>query len=175
MTNIDYKAYVKSYPDFPKPGIMFRDIFPLISDVTVFKAAIKDIAKKSAALKPDKILLIEARGFIVGTALSLEMGVSMIPARKMGKLPGKTISYEYTLEYGKDVMQIPVNVIQPGDRVLLADDVLATGGTAKTAAKLVNIAKGIPVGLASVMELEFLNGRKLLNEHDIEVVTLMKY
>ena len=170
---IDFLKYVKSYPDFPQPGILFRDIFPLIAKVDIFRAAIDQIAEMTSELAADKILAIDARGFIVGTALSLKTGISVVPARKPGKLPGKNISYSYDLEYGTDCLQLPRGAISAGERVLIADDVLATGGTAKAACELIRLAKALPVGMASLMELKYLNGRKQLAEYNFKIYSLM--
>ncbi|MBL0690776.1 MAG: adenine phosphoribosyltransferase [SAR324 cluster bacterium] len=175
MKGKKYANYIDTYPDFPIPNVFFRDIFPLIAEVSVFKEMIEKLADKSKSLSPDKILSVEARGFIIGTALSLEMGISMLPARKKGKLPGEKVSYEYKLEYGTSTLQIMRNAIKPGERVLLADDVLATGGTTHAAIRLIKAAGGVPVGLASLIELTFLKGRKLIEDKTFQVISLVEY
>ena len=165
MNTDSYLKLIASYPDFPKKGILFRDIFPLVGNPKIFRQVIGDLAKLAETLKPDRLLAIEARGFIIGVALSLEMEMNMLPARKAGKLPGKTLTYEYALEYNTDTMQIPDGIIQPGEKVLVVDDVLATGGTALAAMKLVEMAKGKAVGLLALIELEFLKGAEKLKAH----------
>ena len=171
----DFLPYIHAYPDFPKPGVLFRDIFPLIGNPKVFRQAIQAMAEISTRFRPTKILSIEARGFIVGSVLSLEMDVGMLPARKRGKLPGETITYQYDLEYGSDALQIPKGSIQKGDRVLIADDVLATGGTARAAMELTKLAGGEPVGLIAIIELSFLKGKEHLQKFGLETASLLHF
>jgi adenine phosphoribosyltransferase len=170
---MDLKMNIRDIPDFPKPGIMFKDITPLLSNHAAFRKAIKDISGHFAGQEIDLILGAEARGFIFGSALAYEMGVGFIPARKPGKLPHKTTNATYELEYGTDSLEIHEDAIAPGQRVLVVDDVLATGGTARAKADLIEKLQGEVAGLAFLIELAFLEGRVKLGGYD--VFSLIRY
>ena len=159
--------------DFPKPGINFRDITTLLKDPKVFNASIEELYRLCKDKSPEKIACIESRGFILGAPLAFKLGAGFVPIRKKGKLPAETVSEEYTLEYGKDSIEIHKDAIVPGERVLLHDDLLATGGTMQAAARLVQRLGGIIVGMSFLIELEFLKGRDLLSP--FEVQSIIKY
>ncbi len=163
----DLKKLIRDVPDFPKPGILFKDITPLLADASAFGRIIKIFAERYAGEKIDKILGIESRGFIFGAPLSIELGVGFVPVRKHGKLPWTKVSEEYVLEYGKDRLEMHADALNPGDRVLIVDDLLATGGTVGAVCRMVEKQKAIAASLAFVVELDFLNGRKNLLQKDI--------
>ncbi len=173
MDNIDLKSRIRNIPDFPKKGIMFRDITTLIKDPASFQFVIDYFADLYKDKKIDVIVGIESRGFIFGAALAYAMGKEFAIIRKPGKLPHKTISQEYELEYGKDKIEIHEDAIMPGQHVLLIDDLLATGGTMEAAAKLVEKLGGVVEGIAFVIELTFLNGREKLKNYNVH--SLVKY
>lgn len=164
---------IRDIPDFPKPGIIFKDITPLLSDVKSFQKVIDTFAKRYADKAIDDIVAIESRGFIFGSALAYRIDAGFVPVRKRGKLPYKTESVEYALEYGTDVIEIHQDAIHPGSRVLVIDDLLATGGTAKATCNLVEKTGGTVVECGFVIELAFLNGREKLKGH--EVFSLIQY
>lgn len=165
---VDLKSYIRDIPDFPKKGIIFKDITPLLADKNAFKYAIDSLANLLTNLTIDLVLGAEARGFIVGSALAYRLGCGFIPARKPGKLPYLVTSALYDLEYGQDALEVHEDAIAPGQKVLVVDDVLATGGTAKAKAELVERLGGEVVGLAFLIELSFLQGRKKLQGHNIQ-------
>jgi adenine phosphoribosyltransferase len=169
----DLKELIRSIPDFPKKGIMFRDITPLLRDAKGFKRAVKDIAKKYAAAKPDLVVGVEARGFIIGPPVALELGAGFVPVRKRGKLPYKTKSASYQLEYGTDKVEIHADAVEPGQKVLMVDDLLATGGTMAATCDLVESMGGKIVGVAFLIELSSLKGREKLTKYD--VLSLIDY
>ena len=169
----DLKGLIRSIPDFPKKGIVFRDITPLLSDADGLKQAVEAIAKKFKAAKPELVVGVEARGFIIGPAVALKLGAGFVPVRKPGKLPFKTKSASYKLEYGTDKVEIHADAVRPGQKVLMVDDLLATGGTMAATCKLVETMGGRIVGCAFLIELSFLNGRDKLKKHDI--FTLIDY
>jgi len=169
----DLKGLIRSIPDFPKKGIVFRDITPLLADADGFKQAVEAIAKRFKAAKPEMVVGVEARGFIIGPAVALKLGAGFVPVRKPGKLPYKTKSASYQLEYGTDKIEIHADAVQPGQKVLIVDDLLATGGTAAATCDLVETMGGRIVGCAFLIELSFLNGREKLKKHD--VFTLIDY
>ena len=164
---INLEKYVRNIPDFPKPGILFRDVTTLIQDGPAFKAAIDKLVKKYKNQKIDKIVAVEARGFIFGAALAYRLGIGFVPVRKKGKLPFKTNSVTYSLEYGSDTLEIHQDAISTADKVLIVDDLLATGGTVKAVTELVEGLKGEIAGIAFVIELFDLNGRDKLKGYDI--------
>ncbi len=164
---IDLKNYIRTIPDFPKPGILFKDITPLLSHPTAFRESIKQIADHYRDLKIDKIMAAEARGFIFATPLSLELNAGFIPVRKPGKLPFDTQSFHYELEYGTDTLEIHVDAIKQGERVLMVDDLLATGGTMQACIKLAEDSGANVVGCAFLLELDDLKGRDLLPGQDV--------
>lgn len=158
---------IRDIPDFPKPGIIFKDIMPLLANGEALRDTIDQLAELAAPLKPDIILGAEARGFILGSALAYKLGCGFITARKPGKLPYTTVSAKYALEYGFDSLEVHIDAIERGQRVLICDDLLATGGTAKAKIDLVERLDGIVCGLAFVIELDFLAGREKLQGYDV--------
>ncbi len=163
----DIKRKIRDIPDFPKPGIIFKDITPLLSDARAFQQVIDSFAKRYASKMIDAVVSIESRGFIFGAALAYRIEAGFIPVRKKGKLPYKTEEVEYGLEYGTDIIQIHQDAVHAGSRVLIIDDVLATGGTARAACDLVQKVGGQVVECAFLMELSFLNGRDKLKDQEI--------
>jgi adenine phosphoribosyltransferase len=164
---MDLASYIRDIPDFPKPGVMFKDITPLLASAEGFRAAIDALAEPYAAAGVTKVLGAEARGFILGGALAYKLGAGFIPARKPGKLPWTTTSADYALEYGTDSLEMHIDAVDPSDRVLIVDDVLATGGTASAKADLVTRAGATVVGFAFLMELDFFHGRDKLGDHTV--------
>lgn len=162
MSSIDFDAFIPSIPDYPEPGVIFRDITPLFADAEALAAAIRELADHFRDQGITKVLGPEARGFLVGAPVAVELGAGFIPARKPGKLPRATISETYELEYGRDTIEIHADAIQPGDRVLLVDDLIATGGTISAAARLVEKAGGEVAGFACILELCFLHPEQAL-------------
>lgn len=167
------KAKVRSIPDFPKKGILFRDITPLLKDSESLREIIAHLARSLKGQKIGVVVGIESRGFIFGTALATKLGVGFVPIRKKGKLPWKTKQIACTLEYGKEILEIHQDAVKRGEKVVIVDDLLATGGTAAAAAKLVESLGGKVAKIAFVIELTFLNGRKKLKKHD--VFSLIQY
>jgi adenine phosphoribosyltransferase len=159
---IDLRQHVRDVPDFPKPGIVFKDIMPLVADPASLKQVVDELAEFARPLKPDLVLGAEARGFIFGATLAYELGVGFAAARKPGKLPYQTVRATYALEYGTDALELHVDAVRPGTRVLVHDDLLATGGTARAKFDLVRQLGGEVVGAAFVIELAFLPGREAL-------------
>jgi adenine phosphoribosyltransferase len=154
------RSHIRDVADFPKPGVMFKDINPLLADPTAFRTVIEALAEQAATLGVTKIAGIEARGFFFAAPVALQLGVGVLPIRKSGKLPGRTLSETYALEYGEATVEVQEGAVTAGDRILVIDDVLATGGTAVAAAKLLGTAGAEPVGLAVLLELTFLGGRQ---------------
>lgn len=172
-SQINFKDYIRVIPDFPQPGIRFKDITTLLKDGPAYRAAIEEMRKAVEHLKIDVVAGPEARGFVIGAPLALALGVGFAPIRKSGKLPGETIEASYDLEYGKDVLAMHKDAIQPGQRVLIADDLLATGGTIATSINLIRQLGGEIVGSAFLIELSYLTGREKLG--DMDVVSLITY
>ncbi|WP_270584603.1 adenine phosphoribosyltransferase [Bacillus smithii] len=170
---MDLKKYIAVVPDWPQPGVQFKDITPLMDNGEAFKVATDQIVAYAEKKKVDIVVGPEARGFIVGCPVAYALGVGFAPVRKEGKLPRETVKVEYGLEYGKDVLTIHKDAIKPGQRVLIIDDLLATGGTIEATIKLVEQLGGIVVGIAFLIELAYLEGRKKLDGYDI--LALMKY
>jgi len=164
---MDLARYLRDVPDFPKPGILFKDISPLLGDAEALRTTIARLAGIAWG-KIDKVAAIESRGFLFGAPLAIELCTGFVPIRKPGKLPWRTNRVEYVLEYGTDAVEMHADALQPGTRVLLVDDVLATGGTMAAAARLVETAGGIVVGCTFVLELGFLKGRSKLQPRRIE-------
>lgn len=164
---IKLQDYVRSIPDFPKKGILFRDITTLILNPKAFKASIDILVKKFKNKKITKIVAIESRGFIFGSVLAYKLGIGFVPARKKGKLPGKTTSVTYSLEYGTDTMEIHDDALNADDKVLIIDDLLATGGTVRAAIDLVEKFKAKILGIAFLIELVDLKGREKLKGYPI--------
>ena len=166
----DLASYIRDIPDFPKPGIVFKDITPLLLDARALDAAVVDLASWARPLEVDLVVAAEARGFILGAALARELGVGFVPARKPGKLPGETVSAEYILEYGVDALEMHADALADGARVLLHDDLLATGGTARALAELVESAGARIAGCGFLVELSFLGGRQKLAPYDVHAL-----
>ena len=172
---MDLKAAVRTIPDYPKPGIMFRDITTLLADARAFRRAVDELLQPMAGMKLDKVAGIEARGFIVGGAVAHQLGAGFIPLRKKGKLPHKTRSVEYALEYGTDSMEMHMDAIVEGERVFLVDDLIATGGTAEGAVKLLKEIGADVVGACFIIDLPDLGGAAKLRAMDVPVRTLMAF
>ncbi len=167
MTAVDLRAYVREVDDFPEPGIGFKDITPLLLDHSALTQAVDALAAWTAERRPDLVLGAEARGFILGAAIAMEAGCGFVPARRPGKLPPETVTARYVLEYGENALEVAADAISRGARVVIHDDVLATGGTVEAIAGLVESLGGRVVGVNFVIELSFLGGRKRLGEYDI--------
>ena len=170
---VDLGAKIRDVPDFPKEGILFKDVMPLIADPEYFAESIHRLAEWSRPREPDLILGAEARGFIFGGALAYELGAGFVPARKPGKLPWETVEATYELEYGTDSLQVHRDAIGTGARVIVLDDVLATGGTARAKCELVEQLGGTVVGVLFLIELTFLDGREKLGGYDVH--SLIQY
>jgi adenine phosphoribosyltransferase len=164
------KAKIRDVPDFPKPGIVFKDIMPLLGDPEALRATIELLAEWSEPRRPDIVLGAEARGYITGGALACRLGCGFVAARKPGKLPWRTVAAKYALEYGFDTLEVHADSILAGQRVLIHDDVLATGGTAKATIDLVEQLGGEVVGLPFIIELTFLDGRERLAGYDVHAL-----
>ena len=167
MDSEDLKKYIREVPDYPKPGILFYDITTLIKNRAGFARVVDYMTSPYLDQNVDLVLGMEARGFIFGPAMAYRLNAGFIPIRKANKLPGETVSYTYSLEYGTDTLEIHKDAIQPGQRVLIVDDLLATGGTAEAAAKLANKLGANICGLSFVVELDFLHGRDRLAPYDV--------
>ena len=166
MSN-DFKKYIRSIKDFPIKGIMFRDITTLLKEPEAIKATLSQLMLNTQGKKIDKVVGIESRGFIFGALIAKELGVGFIPVRKPGKLPAKTVTQTYQLEYGNDSIQIHKDAISKGDKVLLHDDLLATGGTAEASCRLIEKLGGEIVQISFIIELTFLKGREKLKPYDV--------
>jgi adenine phosphoribosyltransferase len=163
----DLRAYIRDVPDFPQPGILFRDVTPLLKDAAAFNAALDSMQDYVASRGADAIVGIESRGFLFGTPLAARLGLPFVPIRKPGKLPAAHMSIEYALEYGEGQLDIHSDALSPGDSVVIVDDLLATGGTAVGAAKLVELLGARVAGMAFLIELKGLEGRKRLQDYDV--------
>ena len=173
MSPVDLRTKIRDIPDFPKPGIVFKDIMPLLADAEALQTAVDDLAEWARPLEIDYVVGAEARGFILGSALAYTLGCGFISARKPGKLPYLTVGAKYALEYGFDALEMHVDAVPKGARVLVHDDLLATGGTAKAKIDLVEQLGAEVVGLAFVVELSFLGGRDKL--YPYRVHSLIQY
>jgi len=167
------QAIIRDVPDFPKKGIIFKDITPLLAAPEIFTAMIRHFADHYRGAGITKVLGIEARGFLLAAPIAIELGAGIVPVRKKGKLPYKTVSASYALEYGTDTLEVHEDAVKPGEKVLIVDDVLATGGTAAAVCELVGKLGGDAAGIAMLIELEFLKGRAKLPGRD--VYSLIKY
>lgn len=169
------KAAVRAVPDFPKPGILFRDITPVLEDAALCTAAVDGFRHALAAQRIDAIAGIESRGFLFGMPLAMALNIPFVTVRKKGKLPWKTVSYSYDLEYGSAEVEMHVDSVKPGMRVMVHDDLLATGGTAAAAAELIRKQGGTVAAFSFLIELSFLNGMHRLKPYGAEVVRLVTY
>jgi len=173
LTEHTFKELIRDIPDFPADGIIFRDITPVLKDPAAFREVISAMVESVREMRPDVIVGIESRGFVLGAPVALQLGVGFVPVRKMGKLPAETIRAEYSLEYGTNVVEMHKDAIEPGMRVAIVDDLLATGGTAGAAVQLVEELGGTVAGLSFLIELTFLNGREPLNGYNLH--TIVRY
>lgn len=175
MTAYDYEAHIIDIPDYPEPGVVFKDITPLFSDPDAMRHTVDDIVEHFRDAGITKVVGPEARGFMIGVPVALELGAGFVPARKPGKLPRETYSVSYDLEYGSDSLEIHKDAITPDDRVLIVDDLVATGGTAAATGKLIGEIGGTLVGYACILELTFLNPREELSKTgDQELFSLVQ-
>ena len=170
---MDLKALIRDIPDFPKPGILFRDITTLLNNPQGWQHLIEQMAEACQELSPDHIAGMESRGFILGATLAYKLGLGFIPVRKPGKLPAAVYSADYELEYGSDRLEMHQDAFTPGSKILIVDDLIATGGTAAATARLIAQAQGELVGFAFVVELSALNGRSKLP--DVPVISILQY
>jgi adenine phosphoribosyltransferase len=169
------KSRIRTVPHYPKQGVMFRDITTLLKDPVGFRVAINELVNRYTGVKIDRVAGIEARGFIIGAALAFQLGVGFVPIRKKGKLPAATVGHDYELEYGTDRIEMHVDAVSPGERVLLVDDLIATGGTAGAACKLIESMGGKIVECCFVIDLPDLGGRKRLEAHGHKVFALCEF
>jgi adenine phosphoribosyltransferase len=172
-TSVDLATYIRDIRDFPRPGILFRDITPLLGNAKAFSAAVDRLCADASQHTPDAIIGIESRGFLFGGPLADRLGLRFVPVRKPGKLPAPHMSVEYSLEYGENQLDIHDDALEPGQRAYIVDDLLATGGTARATAKLVELIGGVVAGLGFVIELEALQGRSQLGDYPVH--SLLRY
>lgn len=170
---MDFKPYIREIDDFPQPGISFKDITTLLQNGPVYQEVINEMARRLKGIEIDCIAGPEARGFVIGAPLAYALGVGFVPIRKSGKLPGQTIEADYALEYGKDKLAMHKDAIKAGQKVLIVDDLLATGGTIATSIHLINQLGGQVIGAAFLIELLELNGREKLGS--IDIISLVTY
>ncbi len=168
MSDLLAAALIRDIPDFPKSGILFKDITPVLGNAAAFQEVIDCFAERAGGLSPEVVVGIESRGFLFGAPLALALGVGFVPIRKVGKLPHQTISEEYALEYGTAAVEIHQDAFAPGTRVLIVDDLLATGGTALASARLVEKLGGKVAGFSFLIELSALPGRQILEAYDVQ-------
>jgi adenine phosphoribosyltransferase len=169
------RQVIRTVPDFPKPGIQFKDITPLLQDPKIGRAIVQEFASRMQGIPCDAILGVESRGFLFGYLLAIEMGIPFVPIRKSGKLPWKTIGVEYELEYGTAKVEMHEDALKPGMKVMIHDDLLATGGTAAAAAKLAEMKGATISAFTFVVELDFLQGRDKLKSYSENVISLVNY
>ena len=169
------QSVIRDVPDFPKPGILFKDITPLLEDPVLSKEILEEMKIRMAPLKPDAIIGVESRGFLYGMALAIDMGIPFITVRKKGKLPYKTVSYKYELEYGFAEVEMHVDSIKKGQRIVIHDDLLATGGTACAAAELAKMQGAEIAGFCFIIELSFLNGIEKLKPYSENIINLVAF
>lgn len=172
---MDYKDIIRTIPDWPSPGVSFKDITPVLADVEAFKKAIDDMCEPFLDAGITKVFGAEARGFFFGTTMAYKLGAGFIPARKAGKLPYVTVGEEYSLEYGKAVIEVHKDDVSKDDRILIVDDVLATGGTAAAKAHLIDRLGASLVGYSFFIELDLLNGREQLEKSNAPIHSLVRY
>lgn len=172
---VDLKEFIRDVPDFPKKGILFKDLTPVWQDAAAFRSMVEQMSAPYRDSQIGMIAGIESRGLIIGSAMAFDMNVGLVPVRKEGKLPWKTVKASYSLEYGEATTELHEDAFAPGTRVLIVDDLLATGGTASAAIQLVKSLKGSIVAAAFLVELEFLQGRQRLEKLGVEVFSLIKY
>ena len=171
--DLDLRAYIRDVPDFPQPGILFRDITPLLHDPDAYRYVIDELTRRIAVLGPDAIVGVESRGFLFGAPVAYNLGLPFVPVRKAGKLPAERMSVEFALEYGESQLDIHTDALERGQQVVIVDDLLATGGTAASTAKLVELLGAYVKALAFLVELSSLAGRDRLQ--DYEVIALIQY
>jgi adenine phosphoribosyltransferase len=169
------KSRIRTVPHYPKQGVMFRDITTLLKDPVGLRTTVNELANRYSGMKIDKVAGIESRGFIIGAAVAYKLGLGFVPIRKKGKLPAQSVGHDYELEYGVDRIEVHVDAIDKGERVLLVDDLIATGGTAEAAVKLIESLGGAVVGCCFVIDLPDLGGRKRLERHGQEVFSLCEF
>lgn len=169
------KSHIRTVPHYPRAGVMFRDITTLLKDPAGFRLTIGEFARRYEGAKLDKVAGIESRGFIFGATLAFQLGLGFVPIRKRGKLPAETVGHDYELEYGSDSIEMHVDAVSPGERVLLVDDLIATGGTAEAAAKLIAKTGGEVVECAFVIDLPDLGGRRRLEAQGLAVFSLCEF
>lgn len=169
------KSHIRTIPHYPKQGIMFRDITTLLKDPVGFRITITELVNRYKGMQIDRVAGIEARGFIIGAALAFQLGLGFVPIRKKGKLPAETIGHDYALEYGTDRIEMHVDAVSSGDRLLLVDDLLATGGTAEAACKLIQNMGGEVIECCFVIDLPDLGGRKKLEAQGHQVFSLCEF
>jgi adenine phosphoribosyltransferase len=168
VTDVDWlKSKIRAVPDWPEEGVVFRDIMPLLADPEALKETIDRLGGWAEERRPDIVVGGEARGFFIGSAIAYKLGCGFVPARRPGKLPLETISAEYALEYGKNALELQADAFEHGSRVIIHDDVLATGGTSKAMAELVEQLGGEVVGIQFIIELDFLKGREKIGNYDV--------
>ena len=172
---VDLRRYVRDVPDFPKAGIVFKDLTPIWKDPAAFRSMVDQLAEPYRAAEVEVVAGIESRGLIIGSALAYLLQAGLVPVRKAGKLPWKTVRVSYSLEYGEASTELHEDAFAAGSRVLIVDDLLATGGTAEAAVKLVRKLKGEIVGIAFLAELEFLKGRERLEKQGVKIFSLLRF
>lgn len=172
---MDIKDHIRAIPDFPKPGILFYDISTLLADPDAWQVAMGRLAREVGKFQPDILAGIESRGFLVAAPLALKLGCGFVMLRKRGKLPGKTIRHDYALEYGTDSIEIQENAIHEGQRVVVVDDLLATGGTMAAGVELLRRIGANVTGAAAIIELNFLTGRRRMQELQVPIASLVSY
>lgn len=170
---MDLRSLIREVPDFPKPGVSFKDVTTLLTDGRALRYAVQRMAEHFKDAKPERIVGVESRGFVLGAPLAYELGIGFVLVRKAGKLPGEKIAVTYELEYGEDQLEMHVDAVEPGQRVLIVDDLLATGGTMQATAELVGRLQGKIVGYSFLIELAYLNGRERLGNY--EALSLIRY
>ena len=173
VSEVDLRSYIREVPDYPKPGILFRDITPLLGDGAAFRAACGRLTELFRSADVGAVASIESRGFTFGAVIAFQLGVGVIPVRKAGRLPAAVLSSSYDLEYGEAILEMHQDAIKPGTRVLVVDDLLATGGTALATLDLINRLGGLAVGFGFVVELLALQGRERLGDNRVEALLVL--